>query len=256
MARVVVDSNERGLIDLSRERAEGFEIKPLPVGDVLCEYPGGNGWVAERKKAPGDLSQSLCDGRWKDQLARLAQSNRKVILIIEGELPAPDNSMYKCCMGAWVRTELQRAHVFRTTSLSETFDVLCTLIHCLETPKCRGVTGGGTEDLPLPKLASKRKRDGEPANVQIRMLMCIPSISERVARKLIEHFGSVDTLRESLRTSSKLPRLQLDDKHKIGPTRWQHLRRHLLGDGADLDETQNILMMLLCRGRSWALTCT
>ena len=49
---------------------------------------------------------------------------------------------------------------------------------------------GGPPGIPSglqPK--SKRKRDSQ--TVWIRQLMCIPSISERTARLLLEHFGNL-----------------------------------------------------------------
>ena len=45
---------------------------------------------------------------------------------------------------------------------------------------------------------SKRKRDAELETCWVRQLMCIPSISERVARKLLEEFGTLPAVQRAL----------------------------------------------------------
>ena len=65
MGRLVVDQRERQLLGL----LPGVERATLDVGDVLCRYEDGSGWIAERKTA-SDLAASLKDGRWAEQKDR------------------------------------------------------------------------------------------------------------------------------------------------------------------------------------------
>ena len=72
---------------------------------------------------------------------------------------------------------------------------------------------------------SKRKRDSE--TVWIRQLMCIPSISERIARLLLEHFGSLRELQEALQDLRSFPKVRLNDRTCIGKARLKILARYL-----------------------------
>ena len=76
--------------------------------------------------------------------------------------------------------------------------------------------------------------------------MCIPSISERVARKLLEHFGDMLTLREALGDMNSFPRVRLDARTCIGKARLQVL--------ADLwlENTRLAQGMLRCGKRAGA----
>ena len=57
--------------------------------------------------------------------------------------------------------------------------------------------------------------------------MCIPTVSETVARKLLEHFGTPEKLREALRSTGKFPRIQLTEKTALGKARVAKLAKHL-----------------------------
>ena len=46
---LIVDARERKLIKLFA--ADQIAAEPLDVGDVLCKYGDGSGWIAERKTA-------------------------------------------------------------------------------------------------------------------------------------------------------------------------------------------------------------
>ena len=72
---------------------------------------------------------------------------------------------------------------------------------------------------------SKRKRDEE--TVWVRQLMCIPSISERIARLLLKHFVNLRALQEALEDTDNFPKIRLDDRTCIGKTRLKMLARYL-----------------------------
>ena len=85
---------------------------------------------------------------------------------------------------------------------------------------------GGPPGIPSGiQPTSKRKRDSE--TVWIRQLMCIPSISERIARLLLEHFGNLRELQESLQDLKGFPKIRLDDRMCIGKARLNILARYL-----------------------------
>ncbi len=73
----------------------------------------------------------------------------------------------------------------------------------------------------------KRKRDADKNLVYLRQLMCIPSVSEGVAKKLQEHFGSLHALQEALADIDTFPSIRMNEKSCIGKARLQKLREYL-----------------------------
>ena len=61
----------------------------------------------------------------------------------------------------------------------------------------------------------------------MRQLMCVPSISENVAQKLYERFGTLTALQTALREKN-FPRIALDERRTLGKVRKQTLMKHLL----------------------------
>ena len=77
-------------------------------------------------------------------------------------------------------------------------------------------------------MISKRKRDAELETVHVRQLMCIPSISEKIARKLLAGFGTIPELQRALAAPGEFPHVQLDNRSCIGQARLAKLRRYLI----------------------------
>ena len=50
---------------------------------------------------------------------------------------------------------------------------------------------------PSRFVTAKRKRDSDPDICWMRQLMCIPSISEKIARKLLDEFGLLPQLQDA-----------------------------------------------------------
>ena len=85
----------------------------------------------------------------------------------------------------------------------------------------------GSRERTLERARRKRKRDAEKQHVWIRQLMCVPSISERIARKLLEHFGDLPALQQALADLQTFPTIRLSDKSCIGEARLTHLANYL-----------------------------
>ena len=232
MVKVVVDSRERALLSVFKERADGYEVKALPVGDISVEYENGTCWLCERKTAT-DLAASLTDGRWIYQMNRMMLSERIVFVIIEGDLGRVGR-MYNSALGAWLSTAMRDVHVLRSWDINETFRVLIWLINKLEhrASTCNSLTGNRLE---APKLGGGlvSKREYDAAHVEVRQLMCIPSISERIARVLLQHFGNITNLRHALSDMQSFPTVQLSGKKKLGKSRLRILFHHLVDNGVD-----------------------
>ena len=211
-----VDARERLLIEVLRRYDITHTVKTLPVGDIICEYDDGTTWVAERKRAD-DLANGIKTGRWREQQSRMFAAGSP-IFIIEGDLRNA-SLPYKSMLGAVVNCELRdTAHVFRTWDINETAHLLTHLAEKMQ----------AMHAAPSGFVTAKRKRDTDPDICWMRQLMCIPSISEKIARKLLDEFGSLSQLQDALR-SDGFPCVRLDERACLGAARRDTLAKYLLG---------------------------
>jgi len=119
-------------------------VTALPVGDVVCRYDDGSGWIAERKTSL-DLARSVnrlnlsmrsgvvyrvslsgcsvctevIDGRWSEQLHRLHAAGFPIFVIIEGDLS--DTSLgYNALLSACLNVELRKgSHLIRSCNVED-----------------------------------------------------------------------------------------------------------------------------------------
>ena len=211
---------DRREMDLSRALvAIPHEVRELPVGDVLCEYAESDGdWIGERKRA-SDLAASLTGGRLFEQTARLHEASyRRIFWFVEGDLRRPPVS-HECLLGACVNMALRpRSILMRTCSVEETAAVVRQLLSKGRCPP--GVPTGMAPPAPM----TKRKRDQDKDVIYLRMLQCIPAISESVAKKISEHFGTLPALQRALENPKTFPEIRLDEKRCLGKARLKRLR--------------------------------
>ena len=217
---LTIDYRERELITALADVPHC--VKPLPAGDIICDYGGRSQWIAERKRAD-DLAKSIISGRWLEQKERLRETEQIIFFIIEGDLRSTNlkhESMLGACINAQLRKESQ---VIRTMDLAETASVVRQLV----------AKGGSEPGMPLgttyPPAVSKRSRDGELKTCWVRQLMCVPSISERIAVKLIEEYGSMPAIQDALRDSRAFKRIRLSDHTCLGEARIKKLAFYLVG---------------------------
>ena len=218
MFELIVDKRERHLLALFGDG--GVQAETLELGDVLCKYPDGSCWVAERKTTQ-DLAHSIKDGRWDEQKSRLASCGLHVFYILEGDFKGVEGLPYGALVGAYTNLLLHAGitTVLRTANIHETKFVLTQLAS-----KCQGVA----KPMPLGVVSSKRRKEDDTRNIWIRQLACIPSISEHIAATLIDHFGSMSALREALSNPETFPIVQLSRGTCIGKKRLAKLATALL----------------------------
>ena len=166
----------------------------------------------------GRRPRDLIDGRWLNRTARLMHSGYKyVFFVVEGDLSSthlPHETLLGACLNAELRPG---SHLIRSACIEETVLVIKQLVTKLADGP-RGIPSG---------LQPKSKRERNEEAVWIRQLMCIPSISERIARLLLEHFGNLRELQESLQDLKSFPKIRLDDRMCIGKARLNILARYL-----------------------------
>ena len=215
---MIVDKRERHLLALFGDG--GVQADTLEVGDVLCRYSDGSCWVAERKSTQ-DMANSIKDGRWEEQKARLASSGLHVFYILEGDFKAVEGLAYGALVGAYTNLLLYSsvATVIRTADIVESKFVLTQLAQ-----KCQVVA----KPIPLGVVSSKRRKEDDMRNIWIRQLACIPTISEHIASTLLDHFGSMSALREALSSPATFPVVQLSRGSCLGKKRVAKLAMILL----------------------------
>ena len=164
--------------------------------------------------------------RWQEQTSRLHGAGfSRVFMLIEGDLRAP-SFPYESLIAACVNAELRRnSHVIRSVDADEPAMVVRQLCKKAGNP-APGVPSGIAPPA-IPK--SKRARDSEEENVWIRQLMCVPSISERIARALLAEFGSLPVLAQALSAADlrAFPRVRIDASTCLGKTRIATLAKYL-----------------------------
>ena len=217
LEKMIVDDREHDLIArLQLEKVE-FEIKRLPVGDIIIEN-NGTMCIIERKRTD-DFAASISDGRWREQKARLAASGAIVIYIIEGSLfnqNKPPETLSSAMMNTMLRDKMW---VIQTRGLED------TSLHLLSLQKKIGRDIKGNTG--VKSLLSKRKRKVD--NAFQLMLMAVPSVSERIAVVLVEQYPNLTSLQQQLRQNpDELRQLKITEKRKIGKKTIQNLKQYLI----------------------------
>jgi len=213
---MIVDDREHDLIAKLTAINATFKVERLPLGDIIIEH-NDTRCIIERKRTD-DLAASITDGRWREQKARLAASGAIVVYLIEGSLYHQNKSPETLSSAIWNTMLRDKMWVLQTRGLED------TALHLLSLQKKigRDIKGGSG----MKSLLSKRKRKEE--NVFLLMLMSIPSVSERVATKLVAHWATLTALQEQLRANpNQLRTIQVTAKRKIGPAVIQSLVKHL-----------------------------
>ena len=215
---LIVDHREKKL-SAAMEGTMHFEIQSLPLGDVICKYDDGSSWICERKSSQ-DFANSIKNGRWGEQSKRLSEASCKVFFIIEGNLREDWGIQYNSLISSLLNAELRtNTHVIRTFCVEESATIIKHL-----SQKCDGSLPTGVPTV----ITKKRKRDADPNLVFMRQLMCIPTISENVAKKLLEKFSSINELQKALNNKAEFPKIMLNPKTSLGKTRINTLRKYLL----------------------------
>ena len=149
-------------------------------------------------------------------------TGHRVFFCIEGDLRWL--GMYESLLGALVNASLRSSCCFRTMDTEETAFLVLHLTKKLICPPPAVSTGG------LRPPQSKRQRASEADSVFARQLMCIPSVSEGIATRLVQHFGELESLQAALRDGN-VPCIQIGDKAFLGKTRIATLTNHLVNTG-------------------------
>lgn len=200
---IVVDSRERDLIAhlQSKHPNFAFKVATLAVGDIELRDDDGTPRLTLERKTWADLEASIIDKRWHEQGHRLKQLGHRWMYVLEGRLGKPrlhPNALRGAILNAQIRDGSQ---FIVMKNLADTAK-LCTELHRrfhstkkgtgLSAPKL-SVAGDGADG-----VVSKSKRMRECDTILQRQLMCIPKVSEPIARLLTDTFLTRDALRNAV----------------------------------------------------------
>jgi len=182
MVKVYVDERERRS-EVPRYLSElGVTVvfKTLEAGDYLL----ADGVVAERKSV-GDLAKSVFDGRFFDQLSRMAQVADRYFLIVEGDL---DRLKYVTTRYRAVISALYYASVASRVPVLFTEDERHTaeLIKYLATKFQES-----TPALTHAAVARGKPRGMSLSDWQLYVVSSLPGVGPKLAERLLKKFGSV-----------------------------------------------------------------
>ena len=208
---IVLDSRERDLIAhlQSKHPKFAFKVATLAVGDIELRDDDGTPRLTLERKTWADLEASIIDKRWHEQGHRLKQLGHRWMYVLEGRLGKPrlhPNALRGAILNAQIRDGSQ---FIVMKNLADTAK-LCTELHRRFHSTKKG-TGLSAPKLSVPEAGaeasaeasaeagvSKSKRMRESDTILQRQLMCIPKVSEPIARLLTDTFITRDALRNAV----------------------------------------------------------
>ncbi|RLG45722.1 MAG: ERCC4-type nuclease [Thermoproteota archaeon] len=204
--KVTVDIRDRHLISLCKKIFKDVEVKQLTIGDLHI-YKDEHVILLERKSIR-DLFQSIVTNRLWDQLARMlaveeleGYTVRRRMLLIHGSLKSlvlerawwggrDSSTLWAQLMGA-----LQEiVFVYETAVfIAENDDAETQFIRIL----ARREAEGKNDKTPEPRWFRRSKPAIPSKDAKIYLLSSIPQVGDKLARQLLEHFGTIAKIANS-----------------------------------------------------------
>ncbi len=242
MTSLVIDNRENKIIKLIQHLTSDYKVEQLPVGDFLIKFSNGEGALIVERKSVNDLYQSINDGRYKEQKARLLANYQlsQIIYLIEGDL----NDLYsinhkKAVSGSIFNMQFRdNIRVVRTADLNDTCEFILSLLGKAskfpEWFKKDEVTSGMSVETVDYSSVIKVNKSGNitPEVCQLVMLTQIPGVSHNFAKKILEVYGKLDTLIYALKSNESpetlLSDIQVTEKRKLGKVLAERIYKYLI----------------------------
>jgi DNA excision repair protein ERCC-4 len=175
--KIRVDYREKasGLIELLQEMELVLEVGQIPYGDYMV-----NDAITIERKTARDFLISIIDGRLFQQLSNLKKHCSRPLLLIEGNPYETDLAFDpQAIKGALLSTQaIWYVPVIFSSSKEETRDIFITL----------GRQEESSQDV-VPLRGGYRPR--RLKSRQLYLLQGFPQVGPTMAKRLLEHFGSV-----------------------------------------------------------------
>ncbi len=181
---IIVDDRESRLVIAELESYPDchVSVQRLPLGDYLVD----DRLLFERKTLP-DFASSVMDGRLFRQAARMAASERRGIIVLEGTVKDIANH-------GITREALQGALI----SISVIFGIpLLRSLDAGETARLMLHTARQVRTVRSSGIASKGRRPKAKRRVQLQILQGLPGVGPGRAQSLLEKYGTVESVMQA-----------------------------------------------------------
>lgn len=212
---LVLDNREHHLIEELKNTP--FLVEQLQIGDILFRQDGVTLLVIERKTI-ADLKASICDGRGREQKARLLGSGTptdRIMYLIEGNMDKPLDSKVSglpisTLLGSIINTQLRdNIKVYKTASLQESALYIIKLLDKL--------TNDGDNYFKEVKqtvaysttLKKSKKANMTPEVWFTCQLAQIPQITDKVATVIVDKYKNVGALLKEYQNTPEHLRVKL-----------------------------------------------
>jgi ERCC4-type nuclease len=202
---LIIDNRERELIEVLNKYNVTFGVEMLEIGDVVFRNGSEISFVIERKTI-NDLKASICDGRNREQKARLMNcgiDQARIMYLIEGGLNKPLDSKISgvsvsTLMGSLINTQLRDGiKVYKTASISETANFIVRMHQKLtaDVDKYFLKNDSGICDVGYAATLKTKKKDNITPSVWfIQQLAAVPQVTEKIAGVIVSKYSSVKNL--------------------------------------------------------------
>lgn len=201
MYELVVDHREHALIERLNARGVQFVTESLHLGDIAFRehttYP--EILVIERKTVD-DLKASICDGRAREQKARLMNSGldtQRIMYLIEGNMDYDlthkiSGLPVSTLIGSIINTQLRDGiSVYKTAHINETVSYICRLAEKMEKEGdifFKKIATTMTDSEYSSVLKKKKKANMTPKVWFISQLSLVPQVTEKVASVITDAY--------------------------------------------------------------------
>ena len=236
---LLVDNRENKIIKILAEIPQftDYSIQQLPIGDFIVNRNGEPYFVFERKSV-NDLYQSINDGRYKEQKARLFSQFRanRIIYIVEGSLSELySDSRKKAVTGSIFNMQFRdKITIVRTHNPVETAQfILSFLDKFAKNPDWFTDNSTGPDQGEYSSLIKVNKSSNvTPEVCQIVMLTQIPGVSHNFSKKILQEYGNIEKLICALKSHEKpemlLADIKVTDKRKLGKVLSNRIYNYLI----------------------------
>jgi ERCC4-type nuclease len=200
---LIIDTRERDLIKKIKDTNE-IKIEQLDLGDIIFKKENEIILIIERKTVQ-DLKASICDGRHREQKARLLGSgipSKRIMYLIEGNLNKKleekiQGFSVSSLVGSLVNTQLRDdIKVYKTLSLDESCEFIKKLFIKLNSEDSKKYfVKHEIKDVDYCKTLKKKKNCNMTPNIWfISQLSLIPQITEKIAKEITIKYPSLKIL--------------------------------------------------------------
>jgi len=200
MIELVVDNRERELITLLTKHNISHKVDTLDLGDIIFKSDDEIVFVIERKTL-NDLKASICDGRLREQKARLMSNFEKsrIMYLIEGRVStafdgAISGMSISTILGSIINTLLRDdLKVYKTNSIEESVIFIQRLLEKFTSEFDVFFKESKPVDY-VSTLKTQKKANMTPSVWFVSQLALIPQVSTSIATEISTIYPSLISL--------------------------------------------------------------